>query len=58
MRNIEPEEGWFKNQSEKFKVYLGTAQRYMINRELEDLEYKAMEKTKPHPNKTTLLSEN
>ena len=46
MKHIEPEEGWFKEQLEKFKIYLGTAQRYMINRELEDWEYEAISKTK------------
>ena len=46
MRSIEPEEGWFKEQSERFKIYLGTAQRYMINRELEDWEYETILKAK------------
>ena len=39
MERIEPKEGWFKEQLEKFKIYLGTASRYLLNLELEDREY-------------------
>ena len=36
---LEPDEGWFQLQLEKFKIYLGTASRYLLNLELEDREY-------------------
>ena len=35
----EPCEGWFKLQLEKFRIYLGSASRYILNLEIKDIEY-------------------
>ena len=34
----EPCEGWFKLQLERFRI-LGSASRYILNLEIEDIEY-------------------